>query len=92
MIRFKRNVSRNASRCLTERQSESAQLIVAFNSQTEFVKYVFLFFMNLVEWLGLLSAILIYLKNVIHYNEGGSHRNDSNDIIEYTISCHPKGI
>ena len=57
-IQRKWKVNRNSLRCIQKGENDSVQQIIAYNSKTEFVKFVFLFFMNLVEWLGFLFGFI----------------------------------
>ena len=64
---------RNASDCL-ERDENNQEEIMAYNAKTELTKYVFIFFINLLEWVALITTdlasipnlILRYDQNIIH--------------------------
>ena len=64
-IQRKWKVNRNSLRCIQKGENDSVQQIIAYNSKTEFVKFVFLFFMNLVEWLGFLFGSISLIENFI---------------------------
>ena len=70
---------RNASDCL-ERDENNQEEIMAYNAKTEFTKYVFLFFINLLEWVALITAALASIPNLIlRYDEivsNGEHFDD----------------
>ena len=50
-IRRKRSFYKSALRCV-EGESDTHQQMLAYNAKTQLVKFVYLFFLNLVEWLG----------------------------------------
>ena len=93
---------RNASDCL-ERDENSQEEIMAYNAKTEFTKYVFLFFINLLEWVTLITTSLTFMPNLIlRYDEilssEGEHfanlsdesdLNEQNDRIGHFISSLP---
>ena len=58
-IRRKWNIYRRALGCLQQGDCDLQQQILTYNSKTEFVKNVFLFFMNLVEWTGIVLACIL---------------------------------
>ena len=60
---------RNASDCL-ERDENNQEEIMAYNAKTEFTKYVFLFFINLLEWVELITAALTFMPNEILRYDG----------------------
>ena len=62
-IKRKWKINRNALRCIQSGDNDSVQQIIVYDSKTEFVKYVFLFFMNLVEWLALVPGTTFFLLN-----------------------------
>ena len=55
-IRRKWKFYKNELRCLQQENFDSQQQILVYNAKTEFVKNVFLFFMNIIEWLTLMSS------------------------------------
>ena len=58
------NVYRNSLDCL-ERDANNREEIMAYNTKTEFTKYIFLFFINLLEWVSLIAAALTFIPNLI---------------------------
>ena len=66
-IRRKWNIYIRALGCLQQGDCDLQQQILTYNSKTEFVKSVFLFFMNLVEWTGFNLAFLFYVPTYIDY-------------------------
>ena len=85
-IRSKWKFYKNALRCLQQENFDSQQQILIYNAKTEFVKNVFLFVMNFIEWLALISncvAYIIYIARVIiDCQEGNTITNN------YTNSSH----
>ena len=71
-IQRKWKVYKHALRCIQQGGDDSLQQMLAYDSKTEFVKFVFLFFMNLVEWLAFLlgytGVVLIHTKQLHLYN------------------------
>ena len=63
-IRRKWKFFKNALRCLQQENFDSQQQILIYNSKTEFVKNVFLFVMNFIEWLALISSCIAYVINI----------------------------
>ena len=79
-MRRKWKCYRNASDCL-ERDENNQEEIMAYNAKTEFTKYVFIFFINLLEWVALITAALASIPNLIlRYDEivstKGEHFDD----------------
>ena len=81
-IRRKWKFYRNSSNRLLERDGDSQEEILAYNAKTEFVKYVFLFFINLLEWATVVSMGFNFLPNLIleyYIHSPISHGNFSQD-------------
>ena len=79
-IQRKWKVNINSLRCIQKGENDSVQQIIAYNSKTEFVKFVFLFFMNLVEWLGYLIGSISLIQNFIQQNKQ-HHRLQNQSIL-----------
>ena len=91
---------RNTSDCL-ERDENNQKEIMAYNAKTEFTKHVFLFFINLLEWVALIAAALAFLPSLIltfdefiSKGENSTSSSDDNDLSEqkhmrYLISSLP---
>ena len=92
---------RNASDCL-ERDENNQEELMAYNAKTEFTKYVFLFFINLLEWVTLITVDLTFMPNLIlRYDEivnkrehfaslfHGSDLTEHKNTIRYFISPLP---
>ena len=54
-IKRKRSFYKSALRCV-ERESNTHQQMLAYNAKTQLVKFVYLFFLNLLEWVGVILA------------------------------------
>ena len=65
-IKSKWKFYRNALRCLPQENFDSQQQIIVYNAKTEFVKNVFLFFINLTEWLGLIFYCALCIIDITH--------------------------
>ncbi|KAI6647897.1 hypothetical protein LOD99_8358 [Oopsacas minuta] len=63
-IKHKRRYYKSALRCL-QGEHDLHQKIKAYNAKTELVKYVYLFCMNLVEWIGVIFGLVAYLIPII---------------------------
>ena len=63
-IRRKWKFYKNALRCLQQENFDSQQKILIYNAKTEFVKNVFLFVMNFIEWLALIFMCIAYVINI----------------------------
>ena len=63
-IRRKWKFHKNALRCLQQENFDSQQQILIYNAKTEFVKNVFLFVMNFIEWLALIFMCIAYVINI----------------------------
>ena len=63
-IRSKWRFYKNALRCLQQENFDSQQQILIYNSKTEFVKNVFLFVMNFIEWLAVISSCIASVINI----------------------------
>ena len=100
-MRRKWKFYRNASNCF-ERDETNQEEIMAYNAKTEFTKYVFLFFINFLEWAALITAASAFTPSVIlRYYEivsKGEHfanwfddndLNEEKDSIRYFISSLP---
>ena len=81
-MRRKWKFYRNASDCLKVDPTNQEE-IIAYNSKTEFTKYVFLFFINLLEWVTLIAVALNFIPNIIlRYDvivSNGDHFGDWSD-------------
>ena len=81
-MRRKWKFYRNASDCL-ERDENNQEEIMAYNAKTEFTKYVFLFFINLLEWVTMITVALNFIPNMIlRYDDivsNGEHFVDWSD-------------
>ena len=93
-IRRKWRFYRSYLRCLQRGEVSSQQQILTYNAETEFVKYVFLFFMNIVEWLAFILAYVDYMftsEQISTNCQGainGSHSaNKSENWFEKHVSC-----
>ena len=68
-IRRKWKFYRNSSNRLLERDGDSQEEILAYNAKTEFVKYVFLFFINLLEWATVAFMVTYFIINrIVEYH------------------------
>ena len=56
----KRKIYISALRCVEHGECGSQEQMVVYNAETELVKNLFLFFMNIVEWLAFLLNIIVY--------------------------------
>ena len=63
-IKRKRGYYKATLRCL-EREFDPHQQELAYNAKTELVKFVFLFCLNLIEWIGITAAIMTCIMNVV---------------------------
>ena len=81
-IRRKWNISRRALGCLQQGDCDLQQQILTYNSKTEFVKNVFLFFMNLVEWTGIVLVCILIVPTYIDYTQDPTHKNQSMIILD----------
>ena len=80
-IRRKWNIYRRALGCLQQGDCDLQQQILTYNSKTEFVKNVFLFFMNLVEWTGFVLVCILSVLTYIDYIQDPTHKNQSMNIL-----------
>ena len=64
-MRRKWKFYRNSSNRLLERNESNQEEITTYNAETEFVKYVFLFFINLLEWAAVVFMGVNFLPNLI---------------------------
>ena len=76
-IRRKWNIYKRALGCLHQGDCDLQQQILTHNSKTEFVKNVFLFFMNLVEWTGIVLVCILIVPTYIDYTQDPTHKNQS---------------
>ena len=94
-IKSKWKFYRNALRCLQQENFDSQQQIIVYNAKTEFVKNVFLFFMNFTELLTLIFICVAFtistttgimgcnlLANVVNNTSNSSQTNFSNCIFQ----------
>ena len=63
-IKRKWKFYKNTSNCLV-RDDTNQEDIMVYNAKTELTKYVFLFFINLLEWVALVAAVSAFLPNLI---------------------------
>ena len=84
-IRRKWNIYRRALGCLQQGDCDLQQQILTYSSKTEFVKNVFLFFMNLVEWTGIMLACILIVPTYIDYTQYLTHKNQSMIILGRSI-------
>ena len=64
----KRNIYKKALRCL-EASNDYTQRIIAWKAETEFVKNIFVFCINIAEWLGFISISVSNVWNHIEAQE-----------------------
>ena len=76
-IRRQWKIYKNALKCLDHR-SDCKEHYLVYNAKTEFGKSVFLFFMNLVEWLAFVTNCASYLSKVINSDSFCQNKNYSN--------------
>ena len=79
-IKRKWKFYRNSSNQSLERDVYNREEIITYNANTEFVKYVFIFIINLLEWAILVFMSFNFLPNVIleyyiHSLNGTDHGN-----------------
>ena len=60
-IRSKLRFYRNALKSLNHGDTDFQQLIIVYNAKTQLVMNIFMFFINLVEWLAFISARVAYI-------------------------------
>ena len=84
-IRRKWNIYRRALGCLQQGDCDLQQQLLTYNSKTEFVKNVFLFFMNLVEWMGIMLVCILIVPTYIDYIQNPTHKNQSMIILGHLI-------
>ena len=84
-------IYRSALRRIEHGDCDSQEKIVVYNAETELVKNIFLFFMNIVEWLAFFYNAAIYLYEVYQshiYCSIESNRNNSEQIYDHMhIPC-----
>ena len=87
----KRSIYRNY---IQRGDNSCEQQILTYNAETEFVKYAFLFFMNIVEWLAFILAYADYIFNSVqvaascqHVLSGIHSVNKSESWLEQHIPC-----
>ena len=71
---------KNALRCLQQENFDSQQQILVYNAKTEFVKNVFLFFMNFIEWLALIFICVENTIDIIPVFANCENANTTNNI------------
>ena len=73
-IKQKRSFYKSALRCI-QGESDTHQQMLAYNAKTQLVKFVYLFFLNLVEWLGwnLASVEVLLVMMEVYQKEPPSH-------------------
>ena len=64
-MRRKWKFYRNLSNCLLERNGSNQEEIMAYNAETEYVKYIFLFFINLLEWATVVCMAFNFIPNLV---------------------------
>ena len=88
-IRSKWKFYKNALRCLQQENFDSQQQILVYNAKTEFVKNVFLFVMNFIEWLALISSCTAYIISIAQIifdcQEGNTIANNNTNSSHYMI-------
>ena len=79
VLRRKRICYRKALKCLQFREFDSRQQILAYDTETEYIKSRFLFFLNLIEWFAFIFARFGYMIDFTleiyyedHFNSSGS--------------------
>ena len=63
-MKRKRGFYNTTLRCI-EVESDTQQQMQAYNAKTEFVKYVYLFCLNLVDWTGITTASTLYILQFV---------------------------
>ena len=86
-IRSKWKFYKNALRCLQQENFDSQQQILIYNAKTEFVKNVFLLFMNFIEWLALISICIASVINIAEITTRGCQEGNK-VTINITNSSH----
>ena len=66
-----------------ESDTDSHQQLLAYNAKTELVKYWFLFFMNIIEWLGCTFTIISYVLFIVQQYHIETHKNDS--LVDFVV-------
>ena len=61
-IIHRRNIYKKALRCL-EASSDYTQQITVWNAESELIKNIFLFFINLAEWFAVIIVLVAYIVN-----------------------------
>ena len=84
-IRSKWKFYKNALRCLQQENFDSQQQILIYNAKTEFVKNVFLFVMNFIEWLAVISICFAYVINIAEITTLGCQEGNK---VNITNSSH----
>ena len=75
-VKRKRIYYKRTLRCL-QREDDLHQQTLAYNAETELVKYSFLFFMNLIEWV---ACTYKSIYNVVYTVSGFNSMNTSTDL------------
>ena len=77
-IRLKWKFYRNALKCLLQGDSDNQQRSIVYNAKTELVKNVFLFFLNIVEWIAFIFARIAYALNfTLQYSQHDDINEDT---------------
>ena len=84
-VRRKWKFYKNALRCLQQENFDSQQQILIYNAKTEFVKNVFLFVMNFIEWLAVISICIAYVINIAEITTLGCQEGNK---VNITNSSH----
>ena len=84
-IRRKKCFYKNAQKCLKRGDCDNQQRILVYNAKTELVKYKFLFVINLVEWLSVLSLFVGFSIKTGYYEQPQIENNSSLITIIKTI-------
>ena len=79
-MRRKWKFYKNALRCLQQEDFDSLQQILVYSSQTEFVKNVFLFIINIIEWLILILSCTAHLIKIAITVVKCEHQNGTNSL------------
>ena len=67
-MKRKRSFYKATLRCV-ERESDPHEQMLAYNARTELVKFVFLFCLNLFEWVGLTFAVISFVLYIVRENQ-----------------------
>ena len=67
-MKRKRGYYKTTLRCI-EVESDPHLLMLAYNAKTELVKFVYLFCLNLIDWAGITSALLLSILQFVRDNQ-----------------------